>query len=108
VIDNLDQVERLLARLEQSLPLAATVPPSVLASLKERSPGIDVRPRCSITRVHYTGDEGGIICRLGFGSEDGGEVLLASITHLAFDPRLPLARQIAAYQKHRIKRLRRG
>ncbi|MDR3389428.1 MAG: hypothetical protein P4L92_20480, partial [Rudaea sp.] len=31
----------------------------------------------------------------------------ASITHLRFDARLPLARDIAAYQKHRVKRLRR-
>jgi hypothetical protein len=31
----------------------------------------------------------------------------ASLTHLQFDARLPLARDIAAYQKHRVKRLRR-
>jgi hypothetical protein len=31
----------------------------------------------------------------------------ASITHLRFDARLPLARDIAVYQKHRAKRLRR-
>lgn len=30
-----------------------------------------------------------------------------SITHLRFDPRLPLARKIATYQKHRVKHLRR-
>jgi len=34
-------------------------------------------------------------------------VFLVSITHLAFDRRLPVAREIAAYQKHRIKRIRR-
>jgi hypothetical protein len=34
-------------------------------------------------------------------------VFVASITHLAFDPRLSVARDIAAYQKHRLKRLRR-
>ena len=32
----------------------------------------------------------------------------ASITHLTFDRRLPLAREIAAYQKHRVKRIRRS
>ena len=31
-----------------------------------------------------------------------------SITHLTFDRRLPLAREIAAYQKHRVKRIRRS
>jgi hypothetical protein len=33
-------------------------------------------------------------------------VAFASITHLRFDARLPVARDIAAYQKHRVKRLR--
>ena len=41
-------------------------------------------------------------------ANDGREVLLVSITHLTFDRRLPLAREIAAYQKHRVKRLRRS
>ena len=35
-------------------------------------------------------------------------MFFVSITHLTFDRRLPLAREIAAYQKHRIKRLRRS
>ncbi len=30
-----------------------------------------------------------------------------SITHLRFDPRLPLARNITTYQKHRVKNLQR-
>jgi hypothetical protein len=30
-----------------------------------------------------------------------------SITHLALDRKLPVAREIAAYQRHRIKRIRR-
>jgi len=37
----------------------------------------------------------------------GDEVYLASITQLLFDPRLPLARPISLYQKHRLKRIRR-
>ena len=35
------------------------------------------------------------------------EAVFASITHLRFDPRLPLSHEITAYQKHRAKRLRR-
>ena len=48
------------------------------------------------------------MCQRDFASEDGREVFFASITHLTFDRRLPLAREIAAYQKHRIKRIRRA
>ena len=35
------------------------------------------------------------------------EAVFASITHLRFDPRLSVSREIIAYQKHRVKRLRR-
>ncbi len=46
------------------------------------------------------------MCRLDFEREIE-TAAFASITHLRFDGRLPLARDIAAYQKHRVKRLRR-
>jgi hypothetical protein len=52
------------------------------------------------------GDEGGIVCRLDFGDE-AKNAAFVSITHLRFDARLPLAREITAYQKHRVKRLQR-
>ena len=45
-------------------------------------------------------------CHLAFDEEDKEKLFLVSITHLAFDRRLPVARKIAAYQKHRINRLR--
>jgi hypothetical protein len=108
VIDNPIQVEQLVPKLRAALPLSATASPPLLATLKERSPGIDLPARCRITQINYVGDEGGIVCQLDFGIEGGREVFFASITHLTLDPRLPLAREIAAYQKHRIKRLRRG
>ena len=108
VIDNPLQTELLIAKLKAAVPLSATVSPPLLALLQEQSPDLALPPRCQITRIHYTGDEGGILCKLNFGHEDGREVLLVSITHLTFDRRLPLAREIAAYQKHRVKRLRRG
>ena len=108
MIDNPAQVEQLIAKLQAALPLSATVSPPLLALLQEQSPDLDLPLRCQITRIHYTGDEGGILCKLDFGHEDDREVLLVSITHLTFDRRLPLAREIAAYQKHRIKRIRRG
>jgi hypothetical protein len=108
VIDNPLQTELLIAKLKAAVPLSATVSRPLLALLQEQSPDIALPPRCQITGIHYTGDEGGILCKLDFGHEDGREVLLVSITHLTFDRRLPLAREIAAYQKHRVKRLRRS
>ena len=48
------------------------------------------------------------MCKLDFGQEDTDQAFFVSITHLTFDRRLPLAREIAAYQKHRVKRIRRS
>ena len=108
MIDHPAQVEPLIAKLKAALPLSATVSAPMLAVLHEQSSGTDLSPRCQITGIHYVGDEGGIVCRLDFGQEKAEKVFFASITHLTFDRRLPLAREIAAYQKHRIKRIRRG
>jgi hypothetical protein len=52
------------------------------------------------------GDEGGIVCKLDLGP-GVDTAAFVSITHLRFDVRLPLARAITAYQKHRVKRLQR-
>jgi hypothetical protein len=107
MIDNPDQVERLLHRLRASVPLPALARPSLIATLRERSSIAEIMPRCTVTRVDYAGDEGGVMCHLALDEETGPNVFVVSITHLAFDPRLPVARDIASYQKHRVKRLRR-
>ncbi len=108
MIDNPAQVHQLIAKLREALPLSATATPPLLALLKEQAPGIDLPPRCQIIGIHYAGDEGGIVCKLDFGNEPDQKVFFASITHLTFDRRQALAREIAAYQKHRTKRIRRG
>jgi hypothetical protein len=101
--DNIRQVERLLDKLNAALPLATRATPALAAKLREE--GGDAPPAApwQINQVSYAGDQGGVMCRITF--EDGRNLQVA-ITHLSFDPRLPVARDIAAYQKHRIKRIR--
>jgi hypothetical protein len=108
VIDNQDQVERLLRKLAEVLPLPALATPTLMADLRKRSPTAKITLDCKVTEVMYAGDEGGIMCHLTFDEKETDEIFLVSITHLAFDRRLPAAREIAAYQKHRIKRIRRN
>lgn len=108
MIDNPAQLGPLIAKLEAALPLPATTSPPLLAVLKKQGVGTRLPRQCQITAIHYAGDEGGIVCRLDFGQEDAEQAFVVSITHLSFERRLPLSREIAAYQKHRIKRLRRG
>jgi hypothetical protein len=106
MIDDPEATERLLARLEAALPIPARLTPELQASLRERDAGAAIPATCQVTWVTYMGDEGGIVCKLDLGP-DAVKDAFASITHLRFDPRLPLARDIAAYQKHRVKRLKR-
>jgi hypothetical protein len=108
VIDNPLQANLLVAKLKAVLPLPAMATPPMLAQLQEQAPGLELSPQCQITGIYYAGDEGGILCKLDFGTKDADQAFFVSITHLTFDRRLPLAREIAAYQKHRIKRIRRS
>ncbi len=108
MIDNPKQVADLLAKLEAALPLPAIVTPRLAATLREESPGASIPKACQVTWVSNAGDEGGIVCKLSAEGEADNKKLqfFASITHLDFDRRSPLAREITAYQKHRVKKLR--
>ena len=104
MIDRPDQVGRLLEQLGAALPIQARVTPELQALLREKN-SITVPAACNVTWVSYAGDEGGITCQLDAGA--GTSAVFTSLTHLRFDPRLPLARDVLTYQKHRVKRLRR-
>jgi hypothetical protein len=104
-IDNPAHTDRLLTKLRASLPIAATMTSELMSVLREQSGGGDVPTQCQVTGLHYAGDEGGIVCELEFGRETGGQGFFVSLTHLRFDGRSGLTREIVAYQKHRTKRL---
>ena len=108
MIDNIEQLERLLPKLEASLPLQATLSPELAAFIREEMPDRDATRQCEILSISYAGYAGGIMCRSVLAGPGEARTFHVSITHLTFDRRHPLAREIAAYQKHRIKRIRRG
>jgi hypothetical protein len=104
VIDNPVQVERLLAQLQAALPVPTRATPELAAMLKAQNIS-NAASAASITAASYAGDEGGIMCRLEIPANENA--VHVSITHLRFDPRLPVTREITAYQKHRVKHLKR-
>lgn len=107
MVDNLRQVNRLLVKLEESLPIVASMTPQLAETIRQQLAGSSYIPRqCEVTAVHYLGDEGGIICRFDLRGADGPRGVLAPIAHLEFDPRQPFAADIAAYQKNRVERVR--
>jgi hypothetical protein len=107
MIDDPVRTGHLFDRLKACLPFPATLSPPLAATIREQSGSLAVPSRCDVTQLHYAGDEGGIICGLDLAIDTGAKAFFVSITHLLFDRRLPLAREIAAYQKHRGKRMRR-
>lgn len=107
MIDNLEQVDRLLDEFRARIPLPATTTPSLATMLRQRNANRSLPRQCQVTRIDYAGDEGGIMCGLDFGIADSDSAHFVSITHLTFDRSIPLYREIEAYRKHRIKRLRR-
>jgi hypothetical protein len=92
--------------VQRTLTLPARPTPELIAALVTKNVVGQTSATCSITWISYAGDEGGIVCRLDFGDE-AKNAAFVSITHLRFDARLPLTREIIAYQKHRVKRLQR-
>ena len=104
MIDHVETVDRLVAKLTAALPIPARITPELQALLRRQIGGA-IPAQCAVTWITYMGDEGGIVCKLNLGP-NAGKQAFTSITHLRFDPHIPLKRDITAYQKQRVKRLR--
>jgi len=105
VIDDLEKSMALVDRMQAALPMRAFTNTEVRRTLQEESKRVFPH-ECSVTEIRYMGDEGGLVCHLNFGFGDTMQVYIVSITHLKFDRRNPLARDIEAYCKRRIKHLK--
>ena len=105
MIDDIERSIALVERMLAALPMPALTTMGLRRTLQQSSKRVFPH-ECSVIEISYMGDEGGITCDLDFGFNDAKEVHIVSITHLRFDRRNPLAREIEAYCKHRIKRLK--
>src|SRR5271157_4353034 len=76
MIDDPRKTEQLLSSLEAALLLESRVGPQLAAILKDKIPNLKPLQRCQISRVFYTGDEGGIVCSLELPEAGGDEVYL--------------------------------
>ena len=107
MIDDLQTIDSLMEMIGTALPMPAHVGRDVLRTLRRESPKAALSHRCDVTEVRYAGDEGGILCTLDFDDHASKEVYIVSITHVTFERRNPLWRDIKRYKNRRIKRLRR-
>ena len=107
MIDDYDKTMLLVDKIKEALPIRANVTESLKKQMANESPKVILPDQCTVFDIVYSGDMGGIVCHLKINEgthED--RILLVSITHLNFNPNVPLARDIDAYKKHRIKKLR--
>ena len=107
MIDDYDKAMLLVDKIKEALPIRANVTESLKKQMANESPKVIMPSQCSVFDVVYSGDMGGIVCHLKISEENYKDgILLVSITHLNFNPNVPLARDIEVYKKHRIKKLR--
>jgi len=107
MIDDPVEVVFLVSALRQALPLAGRPIQRLAVVIREQCPDLDPGTGLSGQRGRVCRDEGGIMCRLAVGEANAARVFHVSITHLTFDRRSPLAREIASYQRRRNKRIKR-
>ena len=106
MIDDPWKTGLLISMLKESLPVEANITQYLAGALMEKSPDMTAPKKCNVTSVFYTGDMGGILCGLDMGGTETDYAHVVFITHQAFDRRLRLSREINAYQRHRIKKLK--
>jgi hypothetical protein len=103
MLDQPEKTARLLAALKTAVPFAVELAPIVVKQLQDDK--VAVVSRQIVSDLSYAGDEGGIMCHLSR-PEETGEALVVSLTHVIVPRSMPLAAAVLAYQKHRVKKLK--
>jgi hypothetical protein len=104
MLDNPEKTTRLLTAMKAALPFEVELTSSAIAYLRPQRITDNVKPRQIVSQISYAGDEGGIVCHLK--SEEGGNAVIISLTHLRLRRSLPFAADVLDYQKHRVKKLK--
>jgi len=108
-VDNYREATALTKKLEASLPIKVKAAKELLKMLKTKGDIINPDKEFEVDWVAYSGDEGGIMCRLvskNDNPEDEDKAqYVVSITHLKIDPDHPYAEEIETYQRLRNRKL---
>ena len=104
MIDNIAEVKELISRMKETLSIPANLAKAFIHLMRNQEVQVTSKYEVLIKKVMYLGDEGGIACEVALPNQ-GGEVLITSLTHLRVKANHPLAKDIRAYQIKRIKKL---
>jgi hypothetical protein len=105
MLDHPEKTARLLAALKVAAPFEVKLAPSLIEYLQAEDLAEANRERHVARDFSYAGDEGGIVCHLSR-SDEAGQALVVSLTHVHVPRSMPLAAAVLAYQKHRVKKLK--
>ena len=104
MLDSPKKTQELLAMLKAAVPFEVEMAPSVLKQLHDDGATVAPKTRYVVSDVSYAGDEGGIVCHIV--PLEGREAIVVSLTYVRLPRLTPLATAILAYQKHRMKKLK--
>ena len=104
MLDHPEKTPRLLAALKAAAPFEVELAPTLIDHLKDENlANSDGMHR--VWDLSYAGDEGGIMCHMARPQETG-RALVISLTYVRVPHSMPLARAVADYQKHRVKKIK--
>ena len=104
MLDYPRKTEELLALLEDAVPFEVEIAPAVIKQLRDYHATVAEKTRYVVSKLSYAGDEGGIMCHLI--PPQGQEVVVISLTYVRTPRPMTLAAPILAYQRHRLKKLK--
>ena len=105
MLDHPEKTARLLTSLKAAAPFEVELAPSLIEHLQAENVADADRAHHVVWDLSYAGDEGGIMCHLSR-REETGRALVVSLTYVRVPRSMPLARAVADYQKHRVKKLK--
>ena len=104
MLDRPEKTEALLDAMKQALPFEVGLTPELIVGLARQQGPVAVKPMETVTDISYAGDEGGIVCHIR--PSDADSMVVVSLTHVRVPRTLPFAAAALAYQKHRVKKLK--
>jgi hypothetical protein len=104
MLDKPEKTRELMAILEAAAPFEVALMPDLIENLARQQRPVGVKPIETVSGVSYLGDVGGIACHVQ--PEDVDSVIVVSLTHVRVPRTLPFAAEVLAYQKHRMKKLK--
>ena len=102
MLDHPEKTARLLAALKTAAPFEVELAPTLIDHLKDENLANSDRMH-RVWDLSYAGDEGGIMCHR---PQETGTALVISLTYVRVPRSMPLARAVADYQKHRVKKIK--